>query len=127
MCKYTLYFYYCRKIYALGGYFFLLHLIDWSTPWHPESKIIIDIPTALSFFLDHREHTKKKVTKMAQRLVDAWNEAYGGTKNVIFFLYLCVRLKKLQIFLNVKKNLFLYNSQSFLFSDCQFEIGIFRL
>jgi hypothetical protein len=111
----------------LGGFFFLLHLIDWSTPWHPESKIIIDIPTALSFFLDHREHTKKKVTKMAQRLVDAWNEAYGGTKNVIFFLYLCVRLKKLQIFLNVKKNLFLYNSQSFLFSDCQFEIGIFRL
>jgi hypothetical protein len=74
----------------LGGYFFLLHLIDWSTPWHPESKIIIDIPTALSFFLDHREHTKKKVSKMAQKLVDAWNEAYGGTKNVISFLSLLV-------------------------------------
>jgi hypothetical protein len=80
------FFYYYRKIYALGGYFFLLHLIDWSSPWHPESKIIIDIPTALSFFLDHREHTKKKVAKMAQKLVDAWNEAYAGTKNVIFSL-----------------------------------------
>jgi len=57
-----------------------------SSPWHPESKIIIDIPTALSFFLDHREHTKKKVAKMAQKLVDAWNEAYAGTKNVIFSL-----------------------------------------
>ena len=110
----------------MGGYFFLLHLIDWSTPWHPESKIIIDIPTALSFFLDHREHTKKKVSKMAQKLVDAWNEAYGGTKNVIFFLSLLVCFKKTTNFLITKKNLFLYISKS-LFSDCQFEIGIFRL
>ena len=93
----------------MGGYFFLLHLIDWSTPWHPESKIIIDIPTALSFFLDHREHTKKKVSKMAQKLVDAWNEAYGGTKNVIFFLSLLVCFKKNYKFFNYKKEfIFIY-------------------
>jgi hypothetical protein len=98
-------------------------LIDWSSPWHPESKIIIDIPTALSFFLDHREHTKKKVAKMAQKLVDAWNEAYAGTKNVIFSLLFFN--KGIQIF-KYKKNYFLRVSQS-LFSDCQFEIGIFRL
>jgi hypothetical protein len=73
-----------RKIYALNGFFFLINLIDWSVPWHPESKIIIDIPTAVTFFLEKKEHTKRKVTEMSQKLVDAWNEMYGGTKNVSY-------------------------------------------
>ncbi len=58
-----------RKIYALNGFFFLINLIDWSVPWHPESKIIIDIPTAVTFFLEKKEHTKRKVTEMSQKLV----------------------------------------------------------
>jgi len=49
-----------RKIYALGGYFFLLHLIHWSSPWHPESKIILDIQTAVAFFLEKRNTQEKK-------------------------------------------------------------------
>jgi hypothetical protein len=76
------FFNFFRKIYALGGYFFLLHLIDWSSSWHPESKIIMDIPTAVAFFYEKKEHTRKKVLRMSQQLVDAWNEMYAGTKNV---------------------------------------------
>jgi hypothetical protein len=77
-----IFFNFFRKIYALGGYFFLLHLIDWSSSWHPESKIIMDIPTAVAFFYEKKEHTRKKVSRMSQQLVDAWNEMYAGTKNV---------------------------------------------
>jgi len=36
----------------------------------------------VAFFLEKKEHTRKKVAKMSQQLVDAWNEMYAGTKNV---------------------------------------------
>jgi len=42
----------------------------------------MDIPTAVAFFYEKKEHTRKKVFRMSQQLVDAWNEMYAGTKNV---------------------------------------------
>jgi hypothetical protein len=57
--------------------------MDWSQAWHPESKIILDIPTALNFFLENKIVTKRKIGEMARHLVSAWNAMYAGTKNVI--------------------------------------------
>ncbi len=71
-----------RKIYSLNGYFFLMSLIDWSVPYHPESKTIMDLDTALNFFYEGREATKLRIGNMARSLVEAWNRKYEGTTTV---------------------------------------------
>jgi hypothetical protein len=48
----------------------------------------MDIETALNFFLDRKEITKKKVGNMAKNLVNAWNNKYAGTKNVIYIYFI---------------------------------------
>ena len=71
-----------RRIYSLGGFFFLMSIIDWSVAYHPESKILMDIETALNFFYDSREATKLRVGNMTRALVSAWNKKYEGTSTV---------------------------------------------
>jgi hypothetical protein len=57
--------------------------MDWSLPWRPESKFLMDIPTALNFFYEHRYRTKQRIGEMARKLVAAWNKMYYGSKTVI--------------------------------------------
>jgi hypothetical protein len=71
-----------RRIYSLNGFFFLLSLIDWSVPYHPETKTLMDIETALNFFHEGREATKLRIGNMARALVAAWNKKYEGTSTV---------------------------------------------
>lgn len=70
------------QIYNMGGFFFLMSIIDWSVAYHPESKIIMDVDTALNFFYDSREATKLRIGNMTRALVAAWNKKYEGTSTV---------------------------------------------
>ena len=59
-----------------------MSLIDWSVTYHPESKTLMDIDTALNFFYEGREATKLRIGNMARSLVAAWNRKYEGTSTV---------------------------------------------
>ena len=54
----------------------MLKVSDWSKEYKPESKIVIDIPSALNFFLINIEHTKKCIAAKTRELVKEWNNTY---------------------------------------------------
>lgn len=66
----------------MGHYWFLISIIDWSVGYRPETKTLLDIDTALNFFLVAREATKLRIGNMARSLVAAWNKKYSGTTSV---------------------------------------------
>jgi hypothetical protein len=51
-------------------------VVDFSKEYKPESKVVLDIPTALAFFLRDPELTKKLVGEKIARLVTRWNDTY---------------------------------------------------
>ncbi len=71
-----------RKIYSVANFWFLISIIDWSIAYRPESKTLMDIDTALNFFLVARDVTKLRIGNMARSLVAAWNKKYAGTTSV---------------------------------------------
>ena len=62
----------------MSEYFFMLKVSDWSKEYKPESKIVIDIPSALNFFLININHTKKCIASKTRELVKEWNDAFFG-------------------------------------------------
>ena len=72
----------------------MISLIDWSVNYHPESKTLMDIDTALNFFHEGREATKLRVGNMARALVGAWNRKYEGTSTVNIFINIFLQKKK---------------------------------
>jgi hypothetical protein len=61
----------------VGRHFFLLKVSDWSKSYKPESKILMDIPSALNFFLRDPKYTLETVRQRLQAFVDLWNSTYS--------------------------------------------------
>lgn len=55
----------------------MLKVSDWSKEYKPESKIIMDIPSALNFFLINVQHTKNCIAFKTRALIKEWNETYA--------------------------------------------------
>ena len=70
------YIFFCSHLFPVSEYFFMLKVSDWSKEYKPESKIVIDIPSALNFFLINIEHTKKCIAAKTRELVKEWNNTY---------------------------------------------------
>jgi hypothetical protein len=77
---FSLFFY--SAIFPLAGYFFLIKISDWSKDYKPESKIVLDIPTALNFFSKSPDFTKKMVGDKVRTLIKKWNDKFAGNKEV---------------------------------------------
>ena len=73
-----------RPLFHLCGYFFMLRFVDSSKEYKPDTKILFDIPSAVSFFGLNPMETKKIVGEKVRTLVKAWNHLYEKKKNVIF-------------------------------------------
>ena len=73
--KYFFLFYF-RALYHLCGYFFLIRFVDGSKEYKPDTKIIFDIPSAVSFFGLNPQETKSIVGEKVRALVKAWNDRY---------------------------------------------------
>ena len=100
--KLTIFF---RKIYSVANCWFLISIIDWSIAYRPESKTLMDLDTALNFFLVARDATKLRIGNMARSLVAAWNKKYAGTTSVskkksLFKKVLIYKFKKKTFFHN---------------------------
>ena len=93
--KYILQFVFISSsIYPLNGFFFLIKIWDLSKAYKPESKIVLDIPTALTFLACDQDFTVQMVGDKVRNLVAEWNKVYEGLKGVSFFLYLFFVIKK---------------------------------
>lgn len=65
----------------------LIRVSDWSKDYHPESKIIIDIPSGLNFFLKNADFTRDVVAAKVKDLVQRWNDRYY--KKDAEVIYIC--------------------------------------
>jgi hypothetical protein len=65
----------------LEKHFFLIRVQDNSVSYAPNSKIIIDIPTALNFFADP-DGTETLVADQTKDLARRWNQKYLNKKEV---------------------------------------------
>ena len=76
----------------------MLKATDFSKEYKPESKIVMDIPTALNFFLRAPDFTQKMVGEKIGRLVKEWNRTYGAKDSqevgVTPYLFYILPLKK---------------------------------
>ena len=96
------------SIYPVGDYFFLLKIADYSKDYHPESKIIMDIPAALNFFLKDPQFTRNLIKTKVDQLASAWNKKFYQTDATVylsvshliyyFLLYMYVIISKLFIY-----------------------------
>jgi hypothetical protein len=71
----------CSSLWPLGKFFFVINVSDGSVQYAPESKIVVDIPTAVNFFGDP-ESVKSVVGEKVRDLVKRWNEKYSRGKEV---------------------------------------------
>ncbi len=71
------------SIYPVGEYFFMLKISDWSKDYHPESKIIMDIPGALNFFLKDPIFTRDLIKAKVEKMSAAWNKAFYQTDSTV--------------------------------------------
>ena len=72
------YVFFCSHLFPVNEYFFMLKVSDWSKEYKPESKIIMDIPSALNFFLINVEHTRNCISLKTRALIKEWNDTYVG-------------------------------------------------
>ena len=79
-------FYFNSSIYPIGEYFFLLKISDFSKDYHPESKIIMDIPAALNFFLKDPPFTRNLIKTKVEQLTSAWNKKFYQTDATVNLL-----------------------------------------
>ena len=63
-----------RLLFHMCGYFFLFRFVDSSKEYKPDTKIIFDIPSAITFFGTDPNETKKIVGEKVRALVNAWNQ-----------------------------------------------------
>lgn len=87
-----LFLFYFSSLYPVGEYFFMLKISDWSKDYHPESKIIMDIPAALNFFLKDPAFTRELIRTKIDKLASAWNKKFYQTDATVritqIYLYL---------------------------------------
>ena len=63
----------------MSDYFFLLKISDWSKEYKPESKILMDIPSALNFFHKDPKFTLSMITSKVEKLANGWNSVFYKT------------------------------------------------
>ena len=100
------------SIYPVGDYFFLLKIADYSKDYHPESKIIMDIPAALNFFLKDPQFTRNLIKTKVDQLASAWNKKFYQTDATVYFCqfpiwciifyYICTLLYRIYLFLQTR-------------------------
>ncbi len=61
----------------MSRHFFLLKVADWSKSYKPESKILMDVPSALNFFLKDPKYTLATVQQRLEEFVGLWNSTYS--------------------------------------------------
>lgn len=61
----------------MGSYFFSIRVVDHSKDYSPESKVVLDVPTAWVFFGKDGRKTARLVGDMVRRLVKQWNDRYA--------------------------------------------------
>ena len=66
-------------IFPVSDYFFLLKISDWSKEYKPESKILMDIPSALNFFHKDPKFTLSMITSKVEKLANGWNSVFYKT------------------------------------------------
>ena len=77
--------FFCRAIYPVSKYFFLLQTKDLSKEHEPESKIILDVPTAVTI-LEDKIGILTHVKNVATAMRDDWNKRYAGQPQVQFLI-----------------------------------------
>lgn len=80
-------FSYSSTLFPVGEHFMLIRVSDWSKDYHPESKIIIDIPSGLNFFLKNADFTRDVVAAKVKDLVQRWNDRFY--KKDAEVIYIC--------------------------------------
>ena len=76
----TIFFYiFYSTIFPVSDYFFLLKISDWSKEYKPESKILMDIPSALNFFHKDPKFTLSMITSKVEKLANGWNSVFYKT------------------------------------------------
>ena len=108
LCLFCVQHYFFSSIYPVGDYFFLLKIADYSKDYHPESKIIMDIPAALNFFLKDPQFTRNLIKTKVDQLASAWNKKFYQTDATVylsvshliyyFLLYMYVIISNLFIY-----------------------------
>jgi len=90
------------EIYPVSDHFFVLHTVDSSKTYSPESQIVIDIPTAVAFFGQRgRDDTLSKVHGMAVSLVSEWNKHFYADPNKVSYSFQS-SIKKPQVIFSQK-------------------------
>jgi len=62
-------------------HFFAITIEDDSKSYHPKTRTILDIPTAINFF-GNADLTLKIVGGSVRSMCDKWNDKYEGKKEV---------------------------------------------
>lgn len=76
-------FFPCRKIYDIGSHFFAVRVKDGSKSYTPESKIVMDLPTAWAFFGLNPTETQSVVQEKVRLLCKSWNEQYAFKRDAV--------------------------------------------
>lgn len=69
----------------MENFYFACTAVDSGRAYSPKTDIVIDIPTAFSFFAQDVERTKRRLAEKAKRLCERWNDRFcqaGETKQV---------------------------------------------
>lgn len=75
---------YYSDLLQLGSYFASIRVLDYSKTYSPESKVVLDIPTAWIFFGQDPAKTLQAVGQMVRQLTTKWNQKYGpAASNVV--------------------------------------------
>ena len=64
-------------LFPVARHFFLLKVVDWSKSYKPESKSLLDVPSALNFFLRDTRYTLEVVEQRLREYVNLWNVTYS--------------------------------------------------
>ena len=100
------------SIYPVGDYFFLLKIADYSKDYHPESKIIMDIPAALNFFLKDPQFTRNLIKTKVDQLASAWNKKFYQTDATVYLSVSHLIYYYLLYMYVIISNLFIYFLQT---------------
>jgi len=83
---------FCRNIFPLRNYYFLLKTLDATKHYLPDSCTILDLPTSFAFFAGDPQATLRIVGEKVAKLLERWNEKFSKPKKVELFFSPSVQL-----------------------------------
>lgn len=72
------FYFFFRQLFPLQRHFFVIRVLDSTKTYKPTTYSLLDLPTAISFFKDDPEATRRLLIEQTHQLVDRWNEKYDG-------------------------------------------------